>query len=124
MLIAGWCSDNLGRKPIILFGTLIFFLASLSAGLSITEKQFLISRFFKVVGQVFVTLLLFAILRDTLTEQQRAKVLFYDKWYYLYYSGISSCSRLYYFIILRMVNDVLSYGGLFPIGFYLFCFWG
>ena len=29
MLIAGWCSDNLGRKPIILFGTLIFFLASL-----------------------------------------------------------------------------------------------
>ena len=27
------------------------------------------------MGQVFVTLLLFAILRDTLTEQQRAKVL-------------------------------------------------
>lgn len=24
MLIAGWCSDNLGRKPVILFGTLIF----------------------------------------------------------------------------------------------------
>lgn len=58
MLIAGWCSDNLGRKPVILFGTLIFFLASLSAGLSITEKQFLISRFFQGVAQVFVTLLL------------------------------------------------------------------
>lgn len=75
MLIAGWCSDNLGRKPIILFGTLIFFLASLSAGLSITEKQFLISRFFQGSGSGFCYVVTFAILRDTLTEQQRAKVL-------------------------------------------------
>lgn len=75
MLIAGWCSDNLGRKPVILFGTLIFFLASLSAGLSITEKQFLISRFFQGSGSGFCYVVTFAILRDTLTEQQRAKVL-------------------------------------------------
>ncbi|EMG9507997.1 MFS transporter [Proteus mirabilis] len=75
MLIAGWCSDNLGRKPIILFGTLIFFLASLSAGLSITEKQFLISRFFQGSRSGFCYVVTFAILRDTLTEQQRAKVL-------------------------------------------------
>lgn len=75
MLIAGWCSDSLGRKPIALLGTLIFMLASLQSGFSITENSFLIARFFQGIGAGFCYVVTFAILRDTLKEQQRAKIL-------------------------------------------------
>lgn len=75
MLVAGWCSDNLGRKPVILLGTVIFLLASFNAGISITENNFLIARFFQGIGAGFCYVVTFAILRDTLAEKQRAKVL-------------------------------------------------
>lgn len=75
MLIAGWCSDNLGRKPVVLLGTAIFLLASFSASISVTENSFLITRLFQGVGAGFCYVVTFAILRDTLAEQQRAKVL-------------------------------------------------
>lgn len=75
MLIAGWCSDNLGRKPVVLLGTVIFLLASFGAGVSVTENNFLIARFFQGIGAGFCYVVTFAILRDTLAEKQRAKVL-------------------------------------------------
>lgn len=75
MLVAGWCSDNLGRKPVILLGAVIFLLASFNAGISITANSFLIARFFQGIGAGFCYVVTFAILRDTLAEKQRAKVL-------------------------------------------------
>ena len=75
MLVAGWCSDNLGRKPVILLGAVIFLLASFNAGISITANNFLIARFFQGIGAGFCYVVTFAILRDTLAEKQRAKVL-------------------------------------------------
>ncbi|HCH50693.1 MAG TPA: multidrug transporter MdtL [Proteus sp.] len=75
MLIAGWCSDHFGRKPIALLGTVVFMLASLQSGFSITENSFLIARFFQGIGAGFCYVVTFAILRDTLIEQQRAKIL-------------------------------------------------
>ena len=50
MLVAGYCADRFGRKPIVLLGTLIFMLASLQTGLSTSENSFLIARFLQGVG--------------------------------------------------------------------------
>lgn len=62
MLVAGWCSDNLGRKPVVLLGTTIFLLASFGAGVSVTENNFLIVRFFQGIGAGFCYVVTFAIL--------------------------------------------------------------
>lgn len=32
MLIAGWCADHIGRKPVVLVGTMVFAIASVIAG--------------------------------------------------------------------------------------------
>ncbi|MEY2344120.1 MFS transporter [Proteus mirabilis] len=74
MLIAGWCSDNLGRKPVILFGTLIF-LSVIKCWAFDNGKTVLNFTIFQGSGSGFCYVVTFAILRDTLTEQQRAKVL-------------------------------------------------
>ncbi len=56
-------------------GAVIFTLASMLAGSAETSDSFLIMRFFQGVGAACCYVVAFAILRDTLDEQKRAKVL-------------------------------------------------
>lgn len=75
MIIAGLVSDRFGRKPIALLGALIFVCASYGAALTVSTEQFLFARFWQGVGAGFCYVVTFAILRDTLDDDKRSKVL-------------------------------------------------
>ncbi|HFD3973196.1 TPA: MFS transporter [Vibrio parahaemolyticus] len=75
MIFVGRAADYFGRKPVAMCGAVIFTLASMFAGSAETSDSFLIMRFFQGVGAVCCYVVAFAILRDTLDEQKRAKVL-------------------------------------------------
>ncbi|MBG6025996.1 MFS transporter [Proteus mirabilis] len=123
MLVAGWCSDNLGRKPVILLGTVIFLLASFYAGISITENNFLIARFFQGIGAGFCYVVTFAILRDTLAEKQRAKVL-------SMINGITCiipvlAPVLGFLILLKFKWPVMFYAmAIYGLLIFIYCFFG
>ncbi|EHQ9270357.1 MFS transporter [Vibrio parahaemolyticus] len=75
MIFVGRAADYFGRKPVAMCGAVIFTLASMFAGSAETSDSFLITRFFQGVGAACCYVVAFAILRDTLDEQKRAKVL-------------------------------------------------
>ncbi|MGL4750688.1 MAG: MFS transporter, partial [Shewanella sp.] len=75
MLFAGSLADRIGRKPITLFGALLFALASYFAAGSQTSELFLIARFAQGIGAGCCYVVAFAILRDVLDDKRRAKVL-------------------------------------------------
>ncbi|EPJ2744929.1 MFS transporter [Vibrio parahaemolyticus] len=75
MIFVGPAADYFGRKPVAMCGAVIFTLASMFAGSAETSDSFLIMRFFQGVGAACCYVVAFAILRDTLDEQKRAKVL-------------------------------------------------
>ncbi|MEL4254545.1 MFS transporter [Shewanella xiamenensis] len=75
MLFAGSLADRIGRKPITLFGALLFALASYFAAGSQTSDLFLIARFAQGIGAGCCYVVAFAILRDVLDDKRRAKVL-------------------------------------------------
>lgn len=75
MLIAGWCADHIGRKPVALVGAAIFALSSVMAGSSSTTTVFLAARFLQGIGAGFCYVVTFALLRDVLSTNTRTKVL-------------------------------------------------
>ncbi|HCG7075530.1 TPA: MFS transporter [Vibrio parahaemolyticus] len=75
MVFVGRVADCFGRKPVAICGAVIFTLASMFAGSAETSDSFLIMRFFQGVGAACCYVVAFAILRDTLGEQKRAKIL-------------------------------------------------
>ena len=75
MLLAGWFADHVGRKPVALMGAATFAVASWYAANSVTVDYFLFARFGQGVGAGFCYVVTFAILRDTLDDDKRAKVL-------------------------------------------------
>ncbi len=75
MIFVGRAADYFGRKPVAMCGAVIFTLASMFVGSAETSDSFLIMRFFQGVGAACCYVVAFAILRDTLDEQKRAKVL-------------------------------------------------
>ncbi|EGR1748628.1 TPA: MFS transporter [Vibrio parahaemolyticus] len=75
MIFVGRAADYFGRKPVAMCGAVIFALASMFAGSAETSDSFLTMRFFQGVGAACCYVVAFAILRDTLDEQKRAKVL-------------------------------------------------
>lgn len=75
MLVVGRMADRFGRKPVAIVGAMIFSLASWYGGAAETSDEFLLMRFFQGVGAGCCYVVSFAILRDTLDDQKRAKVL-------------------------------------------------
>lgn len=75
MLFAGSVADRLGRKPVTLFGAIVFALVSYLGGMVETSNQFLLIRFMQGIGAGSCYVVAFAILRDTLDDKRRAKVL-------------------------------------------------
>ncbi|QYJ93026.1 MFS transporter [Shewanella spartinae] len=75
MLLAGKLADSLGRKPVAITGAVIFIAASLLGGAAEQVGPFLMARFAQGIGAGSCYVVAFAILRDTLDDTRRAKVL-------------------------------------------------
>lgn len=75
MLVAGRIADSSGRKPVAIAGAAIFVAASIMGGTSTQSTEFLIARFAWGIGAGSCYVVAFAILRDVLDDQRRAKVL-------------------------------------------------
>ncbi len=75
MLFVGRIADRFGRKPVAIVGAIVFAIASWLGGEAQTSNAFLLMRFFQGVGAGCCYVVAFAILRDTLDDQKRAKVL-------------------------------------------------
>ncbi|SUH06159.1 multidrug efflux system protein MdtL [Salmonella enterica subsp. enterica] len=75
MLFAGKIADQSGRKPVAIVGALVFMIASLLCSRASEGSLFLSGRFLQGVGAGGCYVVAFAILRDTLDEHRRAKVL-------------------------------------------------
>ncbi len=75
MLFAGKIADQSGRKPVAIVGALVFMMASLLCSWASEGSLFLSGRFLQGVGAGGCYVVAFAILRDTLDEYRRAKVL-------------------------------------------------
>lgn len=71
MLIAGWCADHIGRRPVALAGAVIFCLASVVAGPLSPPK--LGARFAQGAGAGFCYVVTFALLRDVLPARHGQK---------------------------------------------------
>lgn len=69
----GFLSDRLGRKPIIIFGMLLFLLGSVVAALSDSIWGLMIGRALQGTGAVASTIM--ALLSDLTTEQNRTKAM-------------------------------------------------
>ena len=75
MLFAGKVADRSGRKPVAITGALIYIAASTICSLAESGTPFLVGRFIQGVGAGCCYVVAFAILRDTLDDRLRAKVL-------------------------------------------------
>jgi Arabinose efflux permease len=75
MLFAGRIADRSGRRPVAIAGALIFILASTLCSLAQDSTLFLVGRFIQGFGAGNCYVVAFAILRDTLDDRRRAKVL-------------------------------------------------
>ncbi|WP_146673336.1 MFS transporter, partial [Salmonella enterica] len=75
MLFAGKIADRSGRKPVAIVGAIVFMMASLLCSWASEGSLFLSGRFLQGVGAGGCYVVAFAILRDTLDERRRAKVL-------------------------------------------------
>lgn len=75
MLFAGKFADKVGRRPVAIFGAIVFATSSMLGGVVTSAEPFLAVRFFQGVGAGSCYVVAFAILRDVLDDQKRAKVL-------------------------------------------------
>ncbi|NDO82280.1 multidrug transporter subunit MdtL [Citrobacter sp. NCU1] len=75
MLFAGKVADRSGRKPVAIVGAVIFIFASTLCSLAQDGSLFLTGRFIQGIGAGSCYVVAFAILRDTLDDRRRAKVL-------------------------------------------------
>ncbi|WP_312189392.1 MFS transporter [Leclercia sp.] len=75
MVFAGKIADKAGRQPVAITGAVIFALASVLCSIAEESTLFLTGRFIQGVGAGGCYVVAFAILRDTLSAQRRAKVL-------------------------------------------------
>lgn len=75
MLFAGRIADRSGRKPVAIVGAVIFVVASLLCAQAHASSHFLVGRFIQGIGAGSCYVVAFAILRDTLDDRRRAKVL-------------------------------------------------
>lgn len=75
MVFAGKVADKAGRQPVAITGAVIFALASVLCSMAQDSTLFLTGRFIQGIGAGGCYVVAFAILRDTLSAQRRAKVL-------------------------------------------------
>lgn len=73
-LFLGPLSDNLGRRPIMLFGCLLFLVTTLILPFSHNIVQFLLARFFEGMGLCFIGVVGYAALQEIFDEMDAVRI--------------------------------------------------
>lgn len=76
-LVCGPLSDRFGRKRILLFGLIIYLIATLLCSLSTSINMLIFARFLQAVGACVGPVTAFAIVRDIFEQHQSVKILAY-----------------------------------------------
>jgi DHA1 family bicyclomycin/chloramphenicol resistance-like MFS transporter len=76
-LLYGPLSDRFGRRPVLLFGIMVYGVASIACFMSATIEALIISRFFQAFGACSGPVLGRAIVRDVYGQERAAQVLAY-----------------------------------------------
>ena len=74
-LILGPLSDRFGRRPVMIFGVLLFFLCTLFISVSNSMNQFLIARFFQGMGLCFIGVVGYATLQEIFAEMDAIRLI-------------------------------------------------
>lgn len=70
----GWLADNIGRRPAILYGVLLFIIGSWGCLQATAIPVFLLSRFVQAVGAATGAIVTQTMIRDCYDEQQRSLI--------------------------------------------------
>ena len=76
-LIVGALSDRFGRRPVLMVGLAIFFVASAAAMLAPTIEALIVARFFQSIGAMAGPVIGRAIVRDRFDRARAAQVMAY-----------------------------------------------
>lgn len=74
-LILGPISDRIGRRPVMLFGVLLFFICTLFIAFSNSINQFLVARFFEGMGLCFIGVVGYATLQEIFAEMDAVRLI-------------------------------------------------
>ncbi|WP_367608110.1 MFS transporter [Legionella sp. W05-934-2] len=74
-IFLGPISDRHGRRPVMLFGVVLFFFCTLAIALSQSIEQFIIARFFQGMGLCFIGVIGYATLQEIFAEVDAVKLI-------------------------------------------------
>lgn len=74
-LFLGPISDRYGRRPVMLFGALLFFLCTLFIACSNSMPQFLCARFFQGMGLCFIAVIGYATVQEIFAEMDAIRLI-------------------------------------------------
>lgn len=74
-IFLGPFSDRYGRRPIMLFGVVLFFVCTIGIALSQSIEQFIAARFFQGMGLCFISVIGYATLQEIFAEVDAVKLI-------------------------------------------------
>lgn len=74
-LFLGPISDAYGRRPVMLFGAIFFFLCTIFIGCSFSMNLFLLARFFQGMGLCFIGVIGYATVQEIYTEMDAVRLI-------------------------------------------------
>lgn len=74
-LILGPLSDRFGRRPVMLFGAVLFFLCTIAIACSQSMPQFMVARFFQGMGLCFIGVVGYATLQEIFAEMDAIRLI-------------------------------------------------
>lgn len=74
-LFLGPISDRYGRRPVMIFGALLFFLCTVAIACSNSMSQFLVARFFQGMGLCFIAVIGYATLQEIFAEMDAIRLI-------------------------------------------------
>lgn len=74
-IFLGPISDRYGRRPVMLFGVVLFFICTIVIALSHTIDQFIAARFFQGMGLCFIGVIGYATLQEIFAEVDAVKLI-------------------------------------------------
>lgn len=74
-LFLGPISDRYGRRPIMIFGALLFFICTVFIALTFSMEQFLAARYFQGMGLCFIAVIGYATLQEIFSEMDAIRLI-------------------------------------------------